>query len=319
MTTYTVQSGDTLSKIAKATGMSVTEIAKQNGIKNVDQIAVGQKLSIGEVSQSNPASQEQPMVGMDTFQKGNQEPSSAQTYAPLAYGLAGAALYQGGKKALPKLKDMSETLQLKYMYGKDALKSGAQKTAETAKNNAKAVRNFVAQKAKHTAKSAELHYAFGKDAVKKGIENGKKAVQKEFNKTKKSINKNVKQAKKYVKKEVKFVKQSNSRAGRLLDGKTVRIKGNSVKLTKAGKLLGKGAVPIAVVTSAVEITNAYNKGGEKAAVKQGAKCAAGLAGSWAGAKAGAAIGTMICPGVGTAIGGFVGGIAGYLLGEKLFS
>lgn len=118
-------------------------------------------------------------------------------------------------------------------------------------------------------------------------------------------------------KKGKTLKQANSRATRLLDGKSVRVKGNSIKLGKATKVLGKAAVPLAVVTSAVEVTNAYNKGGTKAAVKQGAKCAAGIAGGWAGAKAGAAIGTLICPGIGTAIGGFIGGIGGYFAGEAL--
>ncbi len=135
--------------------------------------------------------------------------------------------------------------------------------------------------------------------------------------TKQAAVKKYKTIKKSAIKKGKALKQANNRAGRLLDGKTVRIKGNSIKLGKATKVLGKAAVPLAVVTSAVEVTNAYNKGGTKAAVKQGAKCAAGIAGGWAGAKAGAAIGTLICPGLGTAIGGFIGGIGGYFAGEAL--
>lgn len=45
---YTVQSGDTLSKIAKSFNTSVEEIANQNGISNVNLISVGQELKIGE-------------------------------------------------------------------------------------------------------------------------------------------------------------------------------------------------------------------------------------------------------------------------------
>lgn len=45
---YTVQSGDTLSKIAKSFNTSVEEIASQNGISNVNLISVGQELKIGE-------------------------------------------------------------------------------------------------------------------------------------------------------------------------------------------------------------------------------------------------------------------------------
>ena len=281
-TTYTVQPGDTLSKIAAATGMSVTELAKQNGIEDINKILVGQKLSLGEVSkeQATPQEEQKQTVGMDAFQRESSEQSVAQTYAPLAYGLAGAALYEGGKKVLPKLKDMSETARLRFMYGKDAVKTGAQKTAEIAKNNAGAVRNFVSQKAKHIAKSAELHYAFGKDAVQKGA---KKAVQK-------------------------------AKVG----ARYTRFIGNTKIAPKLIKGASRYAGPIAAIYGAYEVKQAYDEGGEKAAVKQAIKTGGGLAGGWAGAKAGAALGSFAGP-IGTVAGGIIGGIAGYLLGEKLFS
>jgi len=43
---YTVKSGDSLSKIAKKYGTTVANIAKKNNIKNVNTIAVGQKLKL---------------------------------------------------------------------------------------------------------------------------------------------------------------------------------------------------------------------------------------------------------------------------------
>ena len=46
-TSYIVQSGDTLSKIAKVQGTTVDAIAKANNISNVNLIKVGQKLSFG--------------------------------------------------------------------------------------------------------------------------------------------------------------------------------------------------------------------------------------------------------------------------------
>jgi murein DD-endopeptidase MepM/ murein hydrolase activator NlpD len=44
--TYTVKAGDTLAKIASDYGVTVDELAQANGIQNVDQIAVGQVLTI---------------------------------------------------------------------------------------------------------------------------------------------------------------------------------------------------------------------------------------------------------------------------------
>lgn len=41
---YAVQAGDTLTDIARGRGMSVADIAKLNGISNVDQIGIGQQL-----------------------------------------------------------------------------------------------------------------------------------------------------------------------------------------------------------------------------------------------------------------------------------
>lgn len=46
-TSYTVKSGDTLSKIAKANNTTVDAIAKANNISNVNMIKVGQQLSFG--------------------------------------------------------------------------------------------------------------------------------------------------------------------------------------------------------------------------------------------------------------------------------
>lgn len=46
MSTYRIQSGDTLSHIASRTGHSVAQLAQLNGIQNVDLIHAGQKLNI---------------------------------------------------------------------------------------------------------------------------------------------------------------------------------------------------------------------------------------------------------------------------------
>lgn len=55
-TTYTVKSGDTLWKIAQATGVTVQAIVQANGITNPDQISVGQVLTIPASGNSTPSS-----------------------------------------------------------------------------------------------------------------------------------------------------------------------------------------------------------------------------------------------------------------------
>lgn len=49
-TTYTVQRGDTLSRIARRYGISMTVLAQVNNISNPNQIYVGQVLRIPEVT-----------------------------------------------------------------------------------------------------------------------------------------------------------------------------------------------------------------------------------------------------------------------------
>lgn len=50
--TYTVQSGDTLSKIASSHNTSVTAIAQENNISNINLISVGQILKINETQET---------------------------------------------------------------------------------------------------------------------------------------------------------------------------------------------------------------------------------------------------------------------------
>jgi tape measure domain-containing protein len=80
-------------------------------------------------------------------------------------------------------------------------------------------------------------------------------------------------------------------------------------LGKAGKFLGKIALPLAIVTETIDIIRAQDK---TKALLQGV---GGIGGGFAGAKLGAAIGTAIAPGIGTAIGGAIGGLGGYLTGR----
>lgn len=68
MADYTVQAGDTLTKIAKAHGTSVSELAKQNGIKDINKIEIGQELSLGKTTASAPKPQQVQTVGLDTLE-----------------------------------------------------------------------------------------------------------------------------------------------------------------------------------------------------------------------------------------------------------
>lgn len=82
-------------------------------------------------------------------------------------------------------------------------------------------------------------------------------------------------------------------------------------LKTAGKILGKAALPIAIISEGIGIAKSQDK--TRAAVQAGS----GIAGGLGGAKLGAAIGTAIAPGIGTAIGGALGGLAGYFGGKWL--
>ena len=290
MTNYTVQAGDTLSKIAKAHGTTVSELAKQNGITDVNKIEIGQELSLGKTTASEPQVQQEQTVGLDTMEVQSKKDSTDLVKGTaLGFGAAyiGTHVYDDVKKYAPKAK--AKTVKA-YAYMK-----------ATAKHNAKAVGNFVAQKAKHTAKSAELHYAFGKDAVQKGVKNTtnkvKTKVQTAAAKTKTVAGKAVQKAK--------------------VGGRYTRFIANTKVAPKLIKGAARYAAPLAIAFEAGKCYKAFDNGAVEGG-KQIAKSTCSLAGGWAGAKIGAAVGSFAGP-IGTVIGGVAGGILGYCLGEKLCS
>lgn len=290
MADYTVQAGDTLTKIAKAHGTSVSELAKLNGITDVNKIEIGQELSLGKTTASTPQPQQEPMIGLDTLEvqsKKNSTDWAKGTAITLGTFYVGGKVYDDVKKYAPKAKAKT-------------VKAYANMKA-TAKHNAKAVGNFVAQKAKHTAKSAELHYAFGKDAVQKGVKNTtnkvKTKVQAAAAKTKTVAGKAVQKAK--------------------VGGRYTRFIANTKVAPKLIKGASRYAIPLAIAFEAGKCYKAFDQGAVEGR-KQIAKSTCSLAGGWAGAKLGAAVGSFAGP-VGTVIGGVAGGILGYCLGEKLCS
>ena len=309
MTNYTVQAGDTLTKIAKAHGTSVSELAKQNGIKDVNKIEIGQELSLGKTTASAPKPQQEQTVGLDTLETQSKKDSTDLVKGTaLGFGAAyvGANVYDDVKKYAPKVK--AKTVNA-YAHMK-----------ATAKHNAKAVRTFVAQKAKHAAKSAELHYAFGKDAVKQGVQRSGNGV--------KNVAHNVATKARHAAKSAElhyaFGKDAVQKGAKnainkaKVGGRYTRFMANTKVAPKLIKGASRCAGPLAAIYGMYEVKTAYDKGGEKAAVRQAVKTGGGLAGGWAGAKIGASLGSFAGP-VGTVIGGVAGGILGYCLGEKLCS
>ena len=290
MADYTVQAGDTLTKIAKAHGTSVSELAKQNGIKDVNKIEIGQELSLGKTTASASKPQQEQTVGLDTLETQSKKDSTDLVKGTaLGFGAAyiGAHVYDDVKKHAPKVK--AKTVKA-YAHMK-----------ATAKQNANAVKSFVVQKAKHTAKSAELHYAFGKDAVQKGVKNTtnniRTGVQSAASKTKNIAGKAIHKAK--------------------VGGRYTRFIANTKVAPKLIKGASRYATPLAIAFEAGKCYKAFDNGAVEGR-KQIAKSTCSLAGGWAGAKIGASLGSFAGP-VGTVIGGVAGGILGYCLGEKLCS
>lgn len=302
MADYIIQAGDTLAKIAKAHGTTVEELAKRNNISNVDCIYTGKKLTLDTPAeervsvpedytkmQDRIGSLENELINTQARMQTPQERSFGDDLFMFGSGVAalGTAQYLG-KKGLPIAKKAGTVAGDHVKKTAEKVNEKIKKTTSNVKEKVTNTKNNVTKKVKSELKTANKKmHKLEKQGVKK------------YNKVKKATTKTF------------------NRSERLLNGKRVQIKGQKIKLSKGSKLLGKAAVPLAVLTGVAETVHAYDKGGTKAAVKQGIKSTAGIAGGWAGAKVGAAIGTAICPGVGTAIGGFLGGIAGYFCGESL--
>ena len=286
MADYTVQAGDTLSKIAQAHGTTVSELAKQNGIKDVNRIEIGQELSLGNTTNPATTAQKETTIGLDSFEK--QTPQEANTFSPLAYSTGTAIAVLAGQKVLPKMIDKTKTA---YTNAKSGTTKAYANMKATAKQNAKAVKSFVAQKIKHAAKSAELHYAFGKDAVETKVKNI-------ASKTKTTAGKAMHKAK--------------------VGGRYTRFIANTKVAPKLIKGASRYALPLTVAFEGGKCYQAFEKGGVKEGTKQVVKSVTSVSAGLAGAKLGAAVGSFVGP-IGTVVGGFVGGVAGYMLGEKICS
>ncbi len=322
-TTYTVRQGDNLSTIAKQHNISVKDLAELNNIKDVNKIKVGQKLIFEKEEPKQPVtnpqiSNEELMSEMERYQQQLADMQQQMTnfqqneghdiggFEMFGYGLAGAAAFKGAEYLAPYAKSAAETAYLKGLYTADKVKAGTNKIGSAIKSGVK-----------HAAKKAELEYAFGKDAIMRG---GKKVVGRAKHAGQVVAN-NVQTAGHAVADGSKQAVRSVAAKGKSIVNatKNTAIKsGRIMKLTKAGKAVGKRLPGVGALIATAEVACAYGEGGTKAAVKQAGKSGSGLAAGAAGTKLGAAIGTAICPGIGTAVGAVVGGIAGYVAGEAAF-
>lgn len=79
--TYTVQSGDSLSKIAAKVGVTAREIAELNNIKDANKIKLGQKLVLPSYAQPVPASASKPAAKPVAAKKAPVKESSAPAVA----------------------------------------------------------------------------------------------------------------------------------------------------------------------------------------------------------------------------------------------
>lgn len=134
MTTYTVQSTDTLGKIAKAHNTTVENLVKLNNITDPNSISIGQKLNLGEVSQptNTPAQtpEEKPMFGFDTFQNENKSNESS------TYVLSAALIEKlsaRSKVDASNAKRNNKPDDLNFNAVKDGVKKSVKETGEKLK------------------------------------------------------------------------------------------------------------------------------------------------------------------------------------------
>ncbi len=338
MTTYTVQAGDNLTRIAKAHNTTVEELARKNNIQDVNKILIGQKLSFGETTEVKQTktpqmpAYEEPMVGMDSFQKEEQKTTSG--FADSYWGtVAGGATLYGAYKAAPYVKKGVVKGFEAVKNGSKALANGAKNAAVAGKHGAEVAGNAtksgfgklfngIKNKFNHIAKKAELEYVFGKDAVKhgtqkvgNGIKHAAKKVELEYAFGKETVKNGLTKAGKTVKETAKHAAKGAELEYAFKNDAAKQI----MKVGKAGKVLGKLATPVAAFISGAEIYSEYKENGIESAAKQTAKTGSGLACSWAGAKIGGLIGACTGPAAPIAVPvlSTVGAIAGWIGGEKL--
>ncbi|WP_198586049.1 peptidoglycan DD-metalloendopeptidase family protein [Pararhizobium haloflavum] len=103
---YTVQSGDTLSKISRQTGVSVAQIRSANGLSG-DAIRIGQTLQLGGAGQTQTASAA-PKQQTDPQQTASVEPAPAVETAAVETGATKPAGYTPPSK--PESAEMSEAV-----------------------------------------------------------------------------------------------------------------------------------------------------------------------------------------------------------------
>ena len=308
-----VQRGQTLSQIALANNTSVSKLCKINEIKNPNSIFVGQNIIINAEEQTNKHEEKSLNIGGEIIGTG----IAIEHLAPKSDldKLQAARTELNKAMKANEVKSMS-TSSKQYYHTKGPTAERQFKAIDNFQNADKAYQETETLiKAEKELKAArkELRKAIKANEIKSMSTSSKQyyhtkgpTAERQF----KAIDnfQNADKAYHEAKNGMKSVKAI----------KTTRV------LSKASKIVGKAAAPIAVAAEGYNVYTEYKNGGKKAAVKQAVRSSGAIAGAWAGAKGGAAVGAAVgsvFPGagnaIGAAIGGVIGGVAGYFAGDKI--
>ncbi len=308
-----VQQGQTLSQIAFANNTSVSKLCKINDIKNPNSIFVGQRIITDADTQNYKHEEKTLNIGGEIIGTG----TAIEHLAP--------------KSDLDKLiaarKELLEAQKANEVKGMSTSSKKYYNTkGPTAERHHKAFDNWqkvdrTYQESESLIKSEkelkvarkELHEAIKANEVK-----GMSTSSKKYYYTKGTTAERARKAYDNWAKADKAYDEAQKGMKNVKAIKTTRV------LSKASKVIGKAATPLAVAAESYNVYTEYKKGGKKAAAKQAVRSSGAIAGAWAGAKGGAAVGAAIgsvFPGagnaIGAAIGGVVGGVAGYLASDKI--
>lgn len=99
MTIHTVTKGQTLTSIAKAHNTTVDNLVKLNNIKDPNKIMIGQKLSLGEVGQSNTHQQaeQKPIMGLSIEHAEHTQDDGTDLSSLGGAAVAGGLIWEGSK------------------------------------------------------------------------------------------------------------------------------------------------------------------------------------------------------------------------------
>ena len=222
MADYTVKAGDTLSRIAKAHNTTVEQICKDNGIKNANEIQIGQELSIGKTTADKPTeapAQKAPDMSPEELSAklAKEEKIAAQEkrIAELeneglsdllvrdltdAYEWTEEKVDQGVEFAKDTYKKGKEAVKDAYEWTEEKVDQGVEFAKDTYKKGKEAVKDAY----EWTEEKVDQGVEFAKDTYNKG----KEAVKDAYEWTEEKVDQGVELAKDTYKKGKEAVKDA---------------------------------------------------------------------------------------------------------------